>query len=132
MHNICRAGGKIRSTVSRFSYQICTLRVKAPEADEMFGSADRDVTRLLVVSTAAPFTTLYCATTISFEHYCKITGLDEQFLFASGLLFFSSIRVAIPCNFEWTIAALSTRFVFTSHYLVTIWQISHTTEIKAE
>lgn len=59
----------------------------------MFGSADRDVTRLLVVSTAAFFTTLYCATTISFEYYCKITGLDEQFLFASGLLFFPSIRV---------------------------------------
>ena len=42
----------------------------------MFGSADRDVTRLLVVSTAAFFTTLYCATTMSFEYYCKITGLD--------------------------------------------------------
>lgn len=61
----------------------------------MFGSADRDVTRLLVVSTAASFATLYCATTISFEHYCKITGLDEQFLFASGLLFFSSISESL-------------------------------------
>lgn len=31
MHNICRAGGKIRSSVSRFSYQLRTLRVEVPE-----------------------------------------------------------------------------------------------------
>jgi len=31
MHNICRAGGKIRSSVSRFSYQLRTLRVEVLE-----------------------------------------------------------------------------------------------------
>lgn len=65
MHNICRAGGKIRSTISRFSYQICTLRVKALE-DEMFGSTDRDVTKLLAMSTAAFFSLLYYTSTIFF------------------------------------------------------------------
>lgn len=65
MHNICRAGGKIRSTISRFSYQICTLRVKALE-DEMFGSTDRDVTKLLAMSTAAFFSLFYYTSTIFF------------------------------------------------------------------
>lgn len=53
----------------------------------MFGSTDRDVTKLLAMSTAAFFSLLYYTSTIFlflfFEYCCKITGLDEQFLFTS-------------------------------------------------
>jgi len=43
MHNICRAGGKIRSSVSRFSYQLRTLRVEVSEMKRLGeGSAQWD------------------------------------------------------------------------------------------
>lgn len=49
----------------------------------MFGSTDRDVTKLLAMSTAAFFSLLYYTSTFFFEYCCKITGLDEQFLLTS-------------------------------------------------
>lgn len=46
----------------------------------MFGRVDRNVTRLLAVSTAFLFSSPHRPSNIFFEYLCEITGLTEQFL----------------------------------------------------